>query len=35
MTVEEIATRVGYQDSTALRKIMHRELGTTPSTLRR
>jgi transcriptional regulator GlxA family with amidase domain len=35
MTVEAVAARVGYQDSTALRKIIRRELGTTPSTLRR
>lgn len=34
MTVETIATQVGYQDSTALRKIIKRELGTTPSALR-
>jgi transcriptional regulator GlxA family with amidase domain len=34
MTVETVATRVGYQDATALRKIIRRELGTTPSTLR-
>lgn len=35
LTVEDVAARVGYQDSTALRKIIRRELGTTPSTLRR
>lgn len=35
MTVDAVAERVGYQDSTALRKIIRRELGTTPSTLRR
>lgn len=34
MTVDDVATRVGYQDATALRKIIKRELGTTPSTLR-
>lgn len=34
LTVEEVAVRVGYQDGTALRKIIRRELGTTPSTLR-
>jgi transcriptional regulator GlxA family with amidase domain len=34
MTVEEVAAQVGYQDATALRKIIKRELGTTPSTLR-
>jgi transcriptional regulator GlxA family with amidase domain len=35
MTVEAVAASVGYQDSTALRKIIRRELGTTPSALRR
>jgi transcriptional regulator GlxA family with amidase domain len=34
MTVDAVATKVGYQDATALRKIIKRELGTTPSTLR-
>lgn len=34
MTVDSVATKVGYQDATALRKIIKRELGTTPSTLR-
>ena len=34
MTVEAVATKVGYQDATALRKIIKRELGTTPSMLR-
>lgn len=34
-TLDAIAARVGYQDATALRKIIKRELGTTPSTLRR
>ena len=34
MTVDTVATHVGYQDATALRKIIKRELGTTPSTLR-
>lgn len=34
LTVEAVATQVGYQDATALRKIFKRELGTTPSTLR-
>ena len=34
MTIDEIATNVGYQDATALRKIIRRELGTTPSALR-
>ncbi|HYH06213.1 MAG TPA: helix-turn-helix domain-containing protein [Thermoanaerobaculia bacterium] len=34
MTVEAVAEKVGYQDATALRKIIKRELGTTPSTLR-
>ncbi|HET8797438.1 MAG TPA: helix-turn-helix domain-containing protein [Thermoanaerobaculia bacterium] len=35
LTVEEVAARVGYQDGTALRRIMKRELGTTPASLRR
>jgi transcriptional regulator GlxA family with amidase domain len=34
LTVEAVAARVGYQDATALRKIIRRELGTTPSMLR-
>lgn len=34
LTVDEVAARVGYQDATALRKIIKRELGTTPSALR-
>jgi transcriptional regulator GlxA family with amidase domain len=34
-SVEEVAAQVGYQDATALRKIIRRELGTTPSSLRR
>jgi transcriptional regulator GlxA family with amidase domain len=34
MTVDAVAAQVGYQDATALRKIIKRELGTTPSTLR-
>ncbi|HEY0160698.1 MAG TPA: helix-turn-helix domain-containing protein [Thermoanaerobaculia bacterium] len=34
MTIEAVAEKVGYQDGTALRKIVKRELGTTPSALR-
>jgi AraC-like DNA-binding protein len=34
MTIEDVAEQVGYQDGTALRKIIKRELGTTPSALR-
>ena len=34
MTIEEVAARVGYQDSTALRKVIKRELGLTPGSLR-
>ncbi|HEX6088059.1 MAG TPA: helix-turn-helix domain-containing protein [Thermoanaerobaculia bacterium] len=34
MTIEDVAEQVGYQDGTALRKIIRRELGTTPSSLR-
>lgn len=33
-TVDDVAAQVGYQDATALRKIIRRELGTTPSSLR-
>lgn len=35
LTLDEVAARVGYQDATALRRIIKRELGTTPSNLRR
>jgi transcriptional regulator GlxA family with amidase domain len=34
MNIDDIAMKVGYQDGTALRKIIRRELGTTPSALR-
>lgn len=34
LTVDAIAAQVGYQDATALRKIIKRELGATPSMLR-
>ncbi len=34
LTLDAVAARVGYQDATALRKIIKRELGTTPSNLR-
>lgn len=34
LTVDAVAAKVGYQDATALRKIIRRELGTTPSMLR-
>jgi transcriptional regulator GlxA family with amidase domain len=34
MTIEAIAATVGYQDGTALRKLIKRELGTTPASLR-
>lgn len=34
MTIEDVAEQVGYQDGTALRKIIKRELGMTPSSLR-
>jgi transcriptional regulator GlxA family with amidase domain len=35
LTLDTIAANVGYQDATALRKIIKRELGTTPSNLRK
>jgi transcriptional regulator GlxA family with amidase domain len=35
LTLDAVASKIGYQDSTALRKIIKRELGTTPSNLRR
>lgn len=35
MTIESIAANVGYQDGTALRKIIRRELGVAPAALRR
>ncbi|NRR33535.1 helix-turn-helix domain-containing protein [Oxalobacteraceae bacterium] len=34
LSIEQVAARVGYQDSTALRKLIKREFGVTPSTLR-
>ncbi|MGH8809999.1 MAG: AraC family transcriptional regulator [Noviherbaspirillum sp.] len=34
MSIEAIAARVGYQDGTALRKLVKREFGTTPAALR-
>lgn len=34
LSIEAIAAKVGYQDSTALRKLIKREFGVTPSTLR-
>lgn len=34
LTVDAVAAKVGYQDATALRKIIKRELGATPSMLR-
>lgn len=34
LSIEIVASRVGYQDGTALRKIIKRELGTTPAALR-
>ncbi|RZI44159.1 helix-turn-helix domain-containing protein [Herbaspirillum sp. HC18] len=35
MSVEAVAAKVGYQDGTALRKIIKREFGTAPASLRR
>lgn len=34
MSIEAIAAKVGYQDGTALRKLVKREFGTTPSAMR-
>jgi transcriptional regulator GlxA family with amidase domain len=34
LSVEAVAAQVGYQDSTALRKLIKQEFGVTPSTLR-
>ncbi|MCE3605386.1 helix-turn-helix domain-containing protein [Massilia sp. P8910] len=34
LPIETVAAQVGYQDSTALRKLIKREFGVTPSTLR-
>lgn len=34
MSIEAIAAKVGYQDATALRKLVKREFGTTPAALR-
>jgi transcriptional regulator GlxA family with amidase domain len=34
MSIEAIAAKVGYQDGTALRKLVKREFGITPSALR-
>ena len=35
LSIEAIAEKVGYQDGTALRKLIKRELGITPTALRR
>lgn len=34
LSIEAVAAQVGYQDSTALRKLIKREFGVTPGTLR-
>jgi transcriptional regulator GlxA family with amidase domain len=34
LSIDAIAAKVGYQDGTALRKLVKREFGTTPSALR-
>ncbi len=34
LTIDAVAASVGYQDGTALRKIIKREMGTTPGALR-
>jgi transcriptional regulator GlxA family with amidase domain len=35
MSIESVASRVGYQEGTALRKLFRREFGATPASLRR
>ena len=34
LSIEAVAAQVGYRDSTALRKLIKREFGMTPSSLR-
>jgi len=34
LPIEEVAARVGYRDSAALRRLIRRELDTRPSALR-
>ncbi len=34
LAIDAVAERIGYQDATALRKLVRRELGTTPGALR-
>ena len=34
LSIEAVAAKVGYQDSTALRKLVRREFGTTPAAIR-
>ncbi|MES2932375.1 MAG: helix-turn-helix domain-containing protein, partial [Pseudomonadota bacterium] len=34
LSIEAVAVQVGYQDSTALRKLIKRDFGVTPGTLR-
>jgi transcriptional regulator GlxA family with amidase domain len=34
MPIEAVAEQVGYRDSTTLRRLMRRELGASPSSLR-
>lgn len=34
LSIDAVAARVGYQDGTALRKLVKRELGMTPAALR-
>jgi len=34
ISIEEVAARVGYRDSTTLRRLIRRELDTSPSGLR-
>jgi len=34
MTIEQIAAQVGYEDATALRRLMRKAAGATPSRFR-
>ena len=35
MTIDQVAVAVGYQDATALRRLMRKSAGTKPTTIRR
>ena len=34
MTIEQVAAQVGYQDATALRKLIRKAMGVTPGRFR-